>query len=88
MSPLMFIQQLFRQPLAKPNCSIPRTRIPRFRVPSAASAPPHSELGLSIVLGILAGWALGNAKANLSMVSKLEGVEQDVLDDILLYPRR
>ena len=43
-------------------------------------------LGLSIVLGILAGSALGNAKANLSRVSKLEGVGQDVLDDILLYP--
>jgi hypothetical protein len=43
-------------------------------------------LGLSFVLGILAGSALGNANATLSRLSTLEGVKQDVLDDILLYP--
>jgi hypothetical protein len=41
---------------------------------------------LSIVLGVLAGSALGNAKATLSRLSTVEGVNQDALDDILLYP--
>ena len=43
-------------------------------------------LGLSFVLGILAASALGNANATLSRLSKLEGINQDVLDDILFYP--
>jgi len=43
-------------------------------------------MGLSFVLGLLAGSALVNAKATLSRLSKLEGVKPDVLDDILLYP--
>ena len=43
-------------------------------------------LGLSWVLGILAVSALQNANAVLSRLSKLEGVNRDVLDDILLYP--